>query len=113
MKLLATSSLLASQLRPGDRRKRLDGAAEIVTVDESGFLIEAPVMLGRETEVKLDRRCSISWGVQCNTLTTSRAPRPAAQGGYVNEINLLGIGPKVAKAIRNYIRERADEVTSK
>jgi len=91
-------------------RVRLTVPAEIVNVDEGGFLIEAPVMLGRESEIKLDAPLLDQLGCSnATTRSTTRAPRPAAQGGYVNEINLLGIGPKVAKAIRNFLRDRAEE----
>lgn len=93
---------------------RLTVPAEIVNVDEGGFLIEAPVMLGRETEIKLDAPLLEQLGcANATTRSTTRAPRPAAQGGYVNEINLLGIGPKVAKAIRSFLRDRAEEGSHK
>jgi DNA-binding response OmpR family regulator len=110
-KLLASNPYQPRKFDSGDCPQiRLSVPAEIVTVDESGFLIEAPVMLGRETEVKLDAPLLDQLGcANATTRSTTRAPRPAAHGGYVNEINLLGIGPKVAKTIRTYLRERAAE----
>ena len=110
-RLLANNPYQTRRFRDDERpQARLTVPAEVVTVDESGFMIEAPVMLGRETVVELDAPLLEQLGCTNATMrTTSRAPRPAAQGGYVNEINLLAIGPKVAKTIRNYLRERADE----
>jgi CheY-like chemotaxis protein len=84
--------------------------AEIVTIGEGGFTIEAPAMLGCETEVRIDAPLLDQIGCSHATMrTTSMSPRPVRQGGYVNEINLLGIGPKVAKMIRTYLRSRTTE----
>lgn len=110
-KLLATNPYLPRKFEGTERPDmRITVPAEIVTVDERGFMIEAPVMLGREASVQLDAPLMEELGcTHATTRTTSRAPRPASKGGYVNEINLLGIAPKVAKAIRGYLRDRAAE----
>jgi DNA-binding response OmpR family regulator len=114
-KLLETNPYQPHRFEIADRaRVRISVPAEIITVDESGFRIEAPVMLGRESEIKIDAPLLDQLGCSnAHTRTTSRAPRPAAQGGYLNEINLLGIGPKVAKTIRDFLRERAAEGVTK
>lgn len=114
-KLLSINPYQPHRFAVSDRQKgRLTVPAEIVTMDEGGFRIEAPVMLGRESEIKVDAPLLDQLGcANAHTRTTARAPRPVAQGGYINEINLLGIGPKVAKMIREFLRERAAEGLSK
>jgi two-component system chemotaxis response regulator CheY len=114
-KLLIVNPYQPHRFEDADRLKvRITVPAEIVTMDEGGFRIEAPVMLGRESEIKIDAPLLDQLGCSnAHTRTTARAPRPAAQGGYLNEINLLGIGPKVAKTIREFLRERAAEGISK
>lgn len=110
-KLLETNPYQPHRFEAEDRcRVRLTVPAEIVSLDESGFRIDAPVMLGREIEVTVDAPLLEQLGCSsAHMRSTERAPRPAAQGGYINEINLLGIGPKVAKAIRDFLRERVAE----
>lgn len=114
-KLLVINPYLPFRLEPSDQRQvRITVPTEIVTMDEGGFRIEAPVMLGRESEIKVDAPLLDQLGCSnAHTRTTERAPRPVAQGGYINEINLLGIGPKVAKTIRDFLRERAAQGLSK
>lgn len=93
---------------------RLTVPVEIISLDESGFKIEAPVMLGRESGISVE--APLLEQLSCSNThmrTTERTPRPVARGGYINEVNLLGIGPKVAKTIREYLRERAAEGLSR
>jgi DNA-binding response OmpR family regulator len=110
-RLLLTNPYPPHRFEISDRPKaRITVPAEILSLDESGFRIEAPVMLGRETEIKIEAPLLDQLGCSsAHTRTTERAPRPAPQGGYHNEINLLGIGPRVAKTIRDFLKGRAAE----
>lgn len=100
--------LLANTPYPGrgfgasDRpRASLTVPAEIVRAGEGGLAVEAPVALGREADVKLDSPLLAQFGLQDALLRTADAPAlPCENGSYVNDLNLLGLDPRVAKAMR-------------
>jgi CheY-like chemotaxis protein len=98
---------------PERRHAQVTVPMEIIRVGEGGFTIEAPVSLGPELAVRLDSPLLQQLGcADVITRTTAQSARPVEEGGFINEINLLGVAPKVAKAIRTFLRGRPAEETS-
>jgi DNA-binding response OmpR family regulator len=86
---------------------------EIHRVDECGFTVEAAVMLGPQQEVRLDSPLLEQLGCTGIVMRSSDDLARSAEGsGFSNEINLLGVSPKAAQAIRGFLRTRQSEESS-
>jgi CheY-like chemotaxis protein len=81
---------------------------EIMRAGESGFVIESPIVLGPDSEVKLESALIDRLGLGAILMRTgTRGPfepasvtPPRSETGQVADIGLIGVDPKSAKALR-------------
>lgn len=80
-------------------------SAQLLMVNESGFILASPFRLGGEQDVKIKspflERLNIS---DVRTRTTTLSGRFSGPSRYTSELNFIGLSNEVAKSIRSLLK---------
>lgn len=106
-KCLKATSFQCRTFGAGERpRATATFSVEILKASEAGLTVESPVKFGPDETVSLEGELLESLGCRDFMTRTTRNSEPAAsRGRYRCELNFVGIGEALARAIRNRLKE--------